>query len=302
MMITNTIQRDLQNSSTQQVLSLAVSTVANISTPEMCRDLYKDIIALLGHSSSFVRKKACMAATRIIQKCPDLIDDFIGKVDNLMEDRSHGVLIGSVVLSTAILHSDKSYMEQIKRHTSTLVKVLKNLLMSGYAPEHDISGITDPFLQVSILSLLRILGTKDVTSSDTMNDTLAQVATNTESQKNAGNSILYECVRTIMDIESTSGLRVLAINIMGRFLLNRDNNIRYVALKTMQKVVSIDIAAVTRHRNTILDCLRDPDISIRRKALELTYSIINSENVKALVKEMINYLLVADPEFKESLV
>jgi len=66
--------------------------------------------------------------------------------------------------------------------------------------------------------------------------------------------------------------------------------------------VSIDIAAVTRHRNTILDCLRDPDISIRRKALELTYSIINSENVKALVKEMINYLLVADPEFKESLV
>jgi len=105
-----------------------------------------------------------------------------------------------------------------------------------------------------------------------------------------------------MDIESTSGLRVLAINIMGRFLLNRDNNIRYVALKTMQKVVSIDIAAVTRHRNTILDCLRDPDISIRKKALELTYSIISSENVKSLVKEMINYLLVADAEFKESLV
>jgi AP-1 complex subunit gamma-1 len=105
-----------------------------------------------------------------------------------------------------------------------------------------------------------------------------------------------------MDIESTSGLRVLAINIMGRFLLNRDNNIRYVALKTMQRMVTIDPAAVTRHRNTIMDCLRDPDISIRKKALELTYAIINSENVKALVKELINFLLSADPEFKEALV
>ena len=105
-----------------------------------------------------------------------------------------------------------------------------------------------------------------------------------------------------MDIESTSGLRVLAVNIMGRFLLNRDNNIRYVALKTMHRVVTIDIAAVTRHRNTILDCLRDPDLSIRRKALDLTYAIINPENVKSLTKEMINYLLVADNEFKEVLV
>ena len=122
-----------------------------------------------------------MAATRIIIKCPDLIDDFIGKVDNLMEDRSHGVLIGAVELSIAIIDSDKSYMEAIKRHTGTLVKVLKNLLMSGYAPEHDISGITDPFLQVAILKLLRMLGTKDGNTSDAMNDTLAQVATNTES-------------------------------------------------------------------------------------------------------------------------
>ena len=243
-----------------------------------------------------------MAAVRIIKRSPDLTDDFIVKVDTLMEDRSHGVLIGAVCLATAILEEDSSYMPEIKRYNVTLVKVLKNLLLSGYAPEHDISGITDPFLQVNILKLLRILGRGDANASDEMNDTLAQVATNTESAKNAGNSILYECVRTIMDIESTSGLRVLAINIMGRFLLNRDNNIRYVALKTMQKVVSIDIAAVTRHRNTILDCLRDPDISIRKKALELTYSIISSENVKSLVKEMINYLLVADAEFKESLV
>jgi hypothetical protein len=53
------------------------------------------------------------------------------------------------------------------------------------------------------------------------------VATKTESNKNAGNAILYECVETIMSIEDHGGLRVLAINILGRFLSNRDNNIRF---------------------------------------------------------------------------
>lgn len=37
-----------------------------------------------------------------------------------------------------------------------------------------------------------------------------------------------ECVLTIMSIEAESGLRVLGINILGRFLQSRDNNIRYV--------------------------------------------------------------------------
>ena len=66
-----------------------------------------------------------------------------------------------------------------------------------------------------------------------MNDVLAQVATNTEAAKDTGNAVLYEAVRTIMEIESTSGLKVLAINIMGKFLQHRDNNMKYVSLNTL---------------------------------------------------------------------
>ena len=62
-----------------------------------------------------------------------------------------------------------------KKCVHSLVRILKNLNMSGYSPEHDVNGISDPFLQVKILRLLRILG-KNVQESELMNDTLAQVS------------------------------------------------------------------------------------------------------------------------------
>jgi len=73
---------------------------------------------------------------------------------------------------------------------------------------------------------------------------------------------------------------------------------RYVALNTLNKVVSIDTNAVQRHRNIILDCLRDSDISIRRRALELSYALINESNVRILIRELLAFLEVADNEFK----
>ncbi|KAK8370113.1 hypothetical protein V6Z11_A01G155500 [Gossypium hirsutum] len=169
---------------------------------------------------------------------------------------------------------------------------------SPYAPEYDIAGITDPFLHIRLLKLLRILGQGDADASDCMNDILAQVATKIESNKNAGNAILYECVGTIMSIEDNGGLRVLAINILGRFLSNRDNNIRYVALNMLMKAITVDAQAVQRHRATILECVKDSDASIRKKALDLVYLLVNESNVKPLTKELIEYLEASDQEFK----
>lgn len=301
MMVTNRIQIDLINSN-HQVVGMALTALGNVGTAEMCRDLSKDLLRLLSTSNSFNKKKAVMAAVRVLVKCPEFAEDYYEAIPALLQDRSHGVVMSAVRLIRQIIEVEPSSIERFKPYTTDIVRVIKNLLLSGYSPEHDISGVTDPFLQVEILGLLREFGRKDSALSDQMNDALAQVATNTESSKTAGNSVLYECVRTIIEIEASSGLRVLATNIMGRFLLNRDNNIRYVALKTLQQMVAINAAAVQRHKNTILECLKDADPVIRKKALELASSIANPENVIGLMKELLNYLLVAENDLKPTFV
>jgi hypothetical protein len=64
-----------------------------------------------------------------------------------------------------------------------------------------------------------------------------------------------------------------------------------VALDTLTRVISYDVAAVQRHRAVIVECLRDADVSIRRRALDLVYALVNAENVRPLTKELLNYLV-----------
>ena len=66
-------------------------------------------------------------------------------------------------------------------------------------------------------------------------------------------------------------------------------------------MVSSEPNAVQRHRNTILECLRDSDISIRRRALDLAFALINADTVRPLVRELLAFLEVADTEFKLSM-
>jgi AP-1 complex subunit gamma-1 len=270
----------------------------------MSRDLFPEIENLISTANPYIRRKAALCAMRICRKVPDLQEHFLEKAKMLLQDRNHGVLLCGLTLITSMCEAadaegdEEGVIDMFRPIVPHLVRTLKSLTSSGYTPEHDVSGITDPFLQVKILQLFRVLGRGDSAISEQINDILAQVATNTEATKNVGNAILYEAVLTILDIEADSGLRVLGVNILGKFLANKDNNIRYVALNTLIKVVAIEPNAVQRHRNTILECLRDPDISIRRRALDLSFTLIRDDNVRVLIRELLAFLEVADAEFK----
>eukprot|EP00475_Leptophrys_vorax_P027940 TRINITY_DN4002_c0_g1_i1.p1 TRINITY_DN4002_c0_g1~~TRINITY_DN4002_c0_g1_i1.p1 ORF type:complete len:739 (-),score=198.15 TRINITY_DN4002_c0_g1_i1:415-2394(-) len=302
MLVTNSVKRDLNNDN-PYVIGLALNALSNVCSPAIARDLASEINRLLHDGNPYIRKKAALAAIRFCRKAPELLEDFVPTIPELLNGKNHGVLLAGVALATEMVQIDKELVKPtFLKMMGDVLRLLKNLA-SGYAPEHEVSGVADPFLQAKLIRFLRLLVVGDDKTYDDMTDILGTVATNTETVKNPGNAILYECVQTIMSIKAEPGLRVMAVNILGRFLLNRDNNIRYVALNTLCKCGKDDAKAIQRHRNTIVDCLKDADISIRRRALDLVYSLVNKGNVKALVKELVNYLVLAsaDLEFRTDL-
>jgi len=283
-------------------VGLALCALGNICSAEMARDLAPEVERLLQNRDPNTKKKAALCSIRIVRKVPDLAENFMSAAASLLKEKHHGVLISAVQLCTELCKASTEALEYLRKNClEGLVRILRDVSNSSYAPEYDVAGITDPFLHIRVLKLMRALGQGDADCSEYINDILAQVSTKTESNKNAGNAILYECVETIMGIEATSGLRVLAINILGRFLSNRDNNIRYVALNMLMKAIAVDTQAVQRHRATILECVKDADVSIRKRALELVYLLVNDTNVKPLAKELVDYLEVSDQDFKEDL-
>lgn len=301
MLVTNSLKNDL-NHKNQYIGGLALAALGNICSAEMARDLAPDVERLMESSNPYLRKKAALCAVRVIKKVPDMVESFIERAAGLLTDKNHGVILAGVTLMLQICELDREAIIPVyRRHVPALCKILRSLMQAGNSPEHDIGGITDPFLQVKILRLLRYLGRGNAEASDQMSDILAQVAANVDGARNSGNAILYECVQTIMGVDSISGLRVLAVNILGRFLANKDNNIRYVALNTLSKVVGVSTQSVQRHRATIVECVKDVDVSIRRRALELVYSLVNENNIRHLTKELLDYLAISDNEFKPDL-
>jgi hypothetical protein len=92
--------------------------------------------------------RACLR--RIIRKVPDAVEVFQEAAVKLLSDRHHGVLLTGVALMLEVCAVEPAAVEAYRRHVPALCKILRTLLMSGFAPEHDVSGITDPFLQVKV--------------------------------------------------------------------------------------------------------------------------------------------------------
>jgi hypothetical protein len=296
-LVTNSLKFDLESDS-ESVQALALSSLSLLASVGMARELATEVAKLLMAPSANIRKKATACATKLIQKDPELFELFEPRLTSLLSDKNHSVQLASLVLFQTILDSNYDGGDYLKLLPS-LVKILQSLQTSPLDTEYDISGVSDPLLQIQLLKLIRKLGTSreiDPVVLESLNDLLAQLATTLDTSKNVGNAVLYEVVLTVMALPVDQSLVNLAIGTLGRFLSGNscgDNNLRYVALNLLTRILTghgteTTFIQVQKHQSTILACLHDADSTIRKKAADLALLLIkNSTDLVAIAPALL---------------
>ena len=295
----NVIKKDLA-SNNKYIVAAALNTIGEIGTPDMCRDTCPEIIKCLNSTNPYIKKKAALALSKVVKSCPELIDTVQQNLATIFEDKNHGVLLAGLALAEQVFKAEPKIVKKYKKYSSNLCKQLKNLISTSYAPEYDVNGITDPFLQIRILEVLGFFGRSSSKENEELEALLNSIPSNTDTtRKNTGNAVLYELVRCIFSYDSSKSLKSLGGSILGQFLNNKDNNYKYLALNTLNDIAKIDIDTVQKHKNVILEFLKDPDIAIKRRSLDLTYLIVNTENIRQIVTETLDFInSTSNVEFK----
>jgi AP-1 complex subunit gamma-1 len=306
-LLTNSLNNDL-NHPNQFIVALALSTLGNIASYELSNDLYADVEKIIAGNNAYLQKKALMVASKLVEKNVELAEMFLPKVFYFLSSSDHGILLSDLKLIRSIFSLNAELRpEIITKSIEKIIEIMKNLIdKSNLNHEYDVMSINDPFLQLSIIKTLNLFfidkDQASVTSKyiDSFQDLLTNVLSYTTIAKNSGASILYESIKTIFDLDSSfdPSLKILAINTLSHFLTNNNsttvkdinNNNRYVALNTLLDVVNYEPLAVKRHRSIIIQCLNDLDMSIKRRALELSFAILDSSNIRILVKEILVFL------------
>lgn len=304
-LLTNSLNNDL-NHPNQFIVALGLSTLGNIASYELSNDLYADVEKIIDGNNVYLQKKALMVTSKLLEKNIDLSEIFLPKVYRFLNSNDHGILLSDLKLIRTLYSLNPEFRSEIISNSiEKIIEIMKNLIdKSNLNHEYDVMSLNDPFLQVSIIKTLNLFfidkDQSNLTSKyiDSFQDLLTNVISYTKIGKNSGASILYESIKTIFNLDSSfdQSLKILAINTLSQFLTNTtntkeiNNNNRYVALNTLLDVVKYEPLAVKRHRSIIIQCLNDLDMSIKRRALELSFAILDSSNIRILVKEILIFL------------
>ncbi|OHS93186.1 Adaptin N terminal region family protein [Tritrichomonas foetus] len=306
-LITQTLHRDLQ-SHNPLIQAFPLAFIANMGTSEICQSVYPEVERLTGSSHPGIVKRAGIAAVRIVRKNPDIAPSFKKALTRLLSNTKHAVVAAGVVLAMEMMKADQTFVKSWQHFAKPFTALLKTLSHSRPTAEFRMAIFNDPFLQIKTMQLLGML---QVPSKD-LDEILTFLVTTVDVRRNTGRSLLLQAVETIGLTAKKQTLCGLAFNQVGRLLSHKEPNILYSVLSVFSRVLyngaeiidrsSRDTVALQRYKSQIVHCLDHRDPSIRRRALDVILALVDEQNAETLIPEIIEYLHLADSDFRSEMI
>jgi AP-2 complex subunit alpha len=310
-LVVNSIRKDLLDHN-ELNNCLALHAIANVGGREMGEALSADVHRLLisPTSKAFVKKKAALTLLRLYRKYPGIIQqEWAERIISLMDDPDMGVVLSVTSLVMALVQDNPdAYKGSYVKAAQRLRKVV---IENDVSPDYLYYKVPCPWIQVKFLKLLQYFPpSEDTHVRDIIRDSLQAIMTAANEmpknvqQNNAQNAVLFEAINLLIHLDSESNLMIQISSKLGRFIQSRETNIRYLGLDAMTHLAARTdtLDPIKRHQNIIIGSLRDRDISVRRKGLDLLYSMCDTSNAQPIVNELMRYLQSADYSIREEMV
>lgn len=310
-LVVNSIRKDLQDHN-EINNCLALHAVANVGGREMGEALSADVHRLLisPTSKAFVKKKAALTLLRLYRKYPAIMQqEWAERIIALMDDQDMGVVLSvtSLILNLVQDNPD-AYKGSYVKAAQRLRKIVVD---NDVSPDYLYYKVPCPWIQVKFLKLLQFYPpSEDSHVRDIVREALQAILSiptdvpKNVQQNNAQNAILFEAINLLIHLDNERNLMLQISSKLGKFITSRETNIRYLGLDAMTHFAARadTLDPIKRHQNVIIGSLKDRDISVRRKGLDLLYSMCDTTNAQPIVNELLKYLQSADFSLREEMV
>jgi len=337
-LVVNSVKNDM-NSANEHNAALALNTVANIAGAEFADNLFADISKLLlsqggqhGQYSAYLKRKACICLLRLYRKDNDTLQPEIWrkKLAALFHERDIGLLTSISGFALAVLEMGTFPIQEWVEILPAVVSCLHRIVQGDCPDHYEYYHVPAPWLQMKLLRILQFF------PSRTFSDELAKVNAllhniltrpavqrtppppgsnakkrckadaERQNRSNAEHGILFEAMNLMIHLEDSCDPETTrtAAGLLGAFISSTDANIRYLGLETMARLATnVDtFEHLERYKNLILEKMHEPDISIRRQALNLLYALCRPENWQQIVDELLEILSTSDQLLQAELV
>ncbi|GJP56805.1 hypothetical protein CLOM_g15852 [Closterium sp. NIES-68] len=299
-LIVNTIQKDLK-SDNYLVVCAALGAVCKLINEETIPAVLSPIVDLLKHPKELVRKKAVMALQRFHQRSPSSVSHVTEKFRQALCDKDPSVMSASLCALHDLIATDPAPYRNL---APSFLSILKQVAEGRLPKSFDYHRVPAPFIQIKLLKLLALLGANNSTASEPMYPVIADVirrisesqpkagttGRRDDSQVTAGNAILYEAIRTVAAIHPSDALLSSCAAITSSFLKSAVHNLRYMGVDCLAQIIRIRPELASEHQIAVIDCLEDPDDSLKRKTLDLLHKMTGPDNVEVIVEHVLQYL------------